>query len=66
MGDVEILEALLEIGGKIGKIQQAHLYDGGIIRIEGAGFTLSFGRKEASHGRAQDVCQDDHRFRCLS
>lgn len=74
MEDVQVLLALVELGERIGKINQVHLYEGGLINLEGEGFSLSFGRlypapagderkiseKERAYGRAQDVCQDHH------
>ena len=63
MDMAEILAELLALGGKIGTVSSAHLYESGLVTVEGAcagrRFCLSFTR-EVPYGGAADVCQDDH------
>ena len=45
MKTVQILRALLKVAEFFGEVQQVHLYDGGLITIDGAGYQLQFLRK---------------------
>ena len=66
MGNMADLKGILQMGEEIGGVKEAHLYENGMVSVSGDDFTITFMRKEEDHGRAQDVCKDDHRFRCLS
>ena len=45
MKTVQILRALLKVAEFFGEVQQVHLYDGGLITIDGADYQLQFLRK---------------------
>ena len=45
MKTVQILRALLKVAEFFGEVQQVHLYEGGLITIDGAGYQLQFLRK---------------------
>lgn len=66
MGNVEILKILLDAGLRLGEVRQAHLYAEGVVTVAGADFNLTYTGEGEISGGAQDVCQDHHRFRCLS
>ena len=66
MGNLDVLQGILQLMEGVGTVKEAHLYENGVVAVSGDNFTITFQRKEENHGRAQDVCKDDHRFRCLS
>ena len=45
MKTVQILRALLKVAEFFGEVQQVHLYEGGLITIDGEGYQLQFLRK---------------------
>ena len=45
MKTVQILRALLKVAEFFGEVQQVHLYEGGLITIDGADYQLQFLRK---------------------
>ena len=45
MKTVTVLRALLKVAEFFGEVEQVHLYEGGLITIDGAGYQLQFLRK---------------------
>ena len=64
MDMAEILAQLIALGGKFGAVRSAHLYENGLVTVEGTCdsrlFCLSFTVEEVPYGGAADVCQNDH------
>ena len=60
MEQMKLLEKMVELGSLVGPVRQVHLYEGGLITVEGEDFALHYVKKEAHHGTAADVCQVHH------
>ena len=45
MKTVHMLRALLKVAEFFGEVEQVHLYEGGLITIDGEGYQLQFLRK---------------------
>ncbi len=57
MESMELMQKMVQLVQELGQVKQVHLYEGGVITVEGEGFALHYVKKEDSHGGAADVCQ---------